>query len=115
MCYGTELHPEFQCKIAIFGKDYMKLGITVTPKVHGVMFHVAEFCLMIGWGLGPWSEQTGESVHHDFKEMWQGCKVNDSVQQPTYINQKFNNTYRVLSNKRSPHLLYLETVRSAAY
>ena len=47
-CYGTELHPEFQCKIAIFSKDYMKLSITVTPKVHAVMFYVAEFCLIMG-------------------------------------------------------------------
>ena len=45
----------------------MKIGIPVTP-VHAVMFHVAKFCLMMGQGLGPWSEQTRESVHHDFKE-----------------------------------------------
>ena len=40
------------------------------------MFHISEFCLMMGWGLGPWSEQTGESVH-DFKETWQRYKAND--------------------------------------
>ena len=68
-CYGTELHPEFQCKI--FTKDYIKLGITVTPKVHAVIIHVAEFILMIDRELGPWSEQTVENVHHDFKETWQ--------------------------------------------
>ena len=75
-CYGTELHSDFQHKIAIFARDYMKLGITVTPKVHAVMFDIAEFCSMTGWGLGPWSEQTGESVHHDFKETWKRYKVN---------------------------------------
>ena len=64
-------YPEFQCKIAIFAKDYMKLSVTLTPKLHAVMFHVAEFCLMMGQGLGPWIEQTEESVHHDFKETWQ--------------------------------------------
>ena len=26
-CYGSELHPEFQDKVATFAKDYMKLGI----------------------------------------------------------------------------------------
>ena len=26
----------------------MELGITVTPKMHAVMFHVAEFCFMMG-------------------------------------------------------------------
>ena len=29
-------------------------------------------------GLGPWSEQKGKSVHHDFKEIWMRCKVNDT-------------------------------------
>ena len=54
----------------------MKMVITVTPKVHAVMFHIAEFCLMTGQGLYPWSEQTGKSVHHDFKETWKRHKVN---------------------------------------
>ena len=54
-CYGTELHPECQWNIVIFAKDYMKLSITVTPKVHAVMFHVAGFCLMMGRRLGSWS------------------------------------------------------------
>ena len=30
------------------------------------------------WGLGPWSEQTEESVHHGFKETWKRYKVNDT-------------------------------------
>ena len=68
LCYGAKLLSESQCEIAIFGKDYMKLCITVTLKLHAVMFHVAEFCLMMGQGLSPWIEQTGESIHHDFKE-----------------------------------------------
>ena len=40
----------------------------VTPKIHTVIFHIIEFCKVTGRGLGPWSEQTGESVTHDFKE-----------------------------------------------
>ena len=36
-CYGAELHSHFQYKIVIFTRDYMKLGITVTPKVHAVV------------------------------------------------------------------------------
>ena len=77
-CYGTELLPGFQCKIATFTRDYMKLGISVTPEVHAVIFHIAEFCEMTGQGLGPWSEQTGESIHHDFKETWKRYKVNNT-------------------------------------
>ena len=64
--------------MATFTQDYMKLGISVTSKVHAVIFHIAEFCEMTGRGLGPWSEQTGESVHHDFKETWKRYKVNNT-------------------------------------
>ena len=39
-----------------------KLEISVTPKVHAVFFHVQEFCELTKMGLGPWSEQTSESV-----------------------------------------------------
>ena len=63
-CPETELHSEFQCKIVIFA--YLH-------KVYEVMFHVAEFCLMMSRELGPLSEQTGD-VHHDFKETWQRYK-----------------------------------------
>ena len=55
----------------------MKLGITVTSKVHAVMLHIAKFCLMTGWGLGPWNKQTGKSVHHNFKDTWKRYKVNE--------------------------------------
>ena len=44
LCYGSELHPEFEDKIAIFAKDYMKLFLSVTPKIPTVIFHVIEFC-----------------------------------------------------------------------
>ena len=71
LCYGTELHPKFQCKIAIFAKGYIKLGITVTPKVHTVKFHVAEFCLNMDWGICPLSEQAGENVS---KKIGRGIK-----------------------------------------
>ena len=68
--FGSELHPEFKGKIATFVKDYMKLGISVTP--------IIEFWKITGQGLGPWSEQTGESVRHDLKETWKRYKVNDT-------------------------------------
>ena len=77
----------------------MKLGITVTPKVNAVIFHVAEFCTMTGRGLGPWSEQTGESVHHDFKEMWQRYKVKN-IDLPTYGD----NLLEAVSVYNSQHL-----------
>ena len=66
-CYGNELDVDYLRKIAIFAADYYRLGISVTPKVHAVIYHIAEFCELTG--RGPWSEQTGESVHYDFKNM----------------------------------------------
>ena len=42
------------------------------------MFHIIEVCKITGRGLRPWSEQTGESVHHNFKETWKKYKVNDT-------------------------------------
>ena len=67
-CYGQDLKVDFLKKINTFARDYMALKINVTPKVHAVMHHVGEFCSMTGRGLAPWSEQAGESVHHDFNE-----------------------------------------------
>ena len=76
-CYGEDLKADYLRKIKIFSNDYMKLNISVTPKIHAVMYHIAEFCQMTGRGLGPWSEQAGESVHHDFNETWKRFQVND--------------------------------------
>ena len=76
-CYSEDLKANYLSKIKIFSNDYMKLNISVTPKIHAVMYHIAEFCQMAGRGLGPWSEQAGESVHHDFNETWKRFQVND--------------------------------------
>ena len=52
-----------------FSQLYRELGITVTPKVHMVEQHITEFMGLKGEaaGLGFYSEQAIESVHHDFK------------------------------------------------
>ena len=75
-CYGNKLDEDYLQKIKIFAEDYFRLGISITPKVHAVIYHIPEFCEMTGRGLGPWSEQTGESVHSDFNKMWKLFKVN---------------------------------------
>ena len=31
-CYGAELHPEFKDKLAAFKKDFINLGISITPR-----------------------------------------------------------------------------------
>ena len=82
-CYGSDLHADFEVKINAFRQCYLELGISVTPKVHAVFHHVADFCNMTGHGLGPWSEQCAESIHHDFVETWSRFKVKD-IEHPKY-------------------------------
>ena len=53
--YGEDLKADYLRKIKISSNDYLKLNISVTPKIHAVMYHIAEFCQMTGRGLGPWS------------------------------------------------------------
>ena len=74
-CYGYDLEPDFEEKIAQFKSSYLRLDINVTPKVHAVFYHISEFCKYTGMGLGPWSEQTSESLHHDFNLTWKNYKV----------------------------------------
>ena len=57
-----------------------------SPKLHALVYHVGEFCLLTGRGVGPWSEQTGESIHHDFSKTWEKCKIKD-IDHPLYGEQ----------------------------
>ena len=77
-CFGDKLEENYKEAIADFTEAYMHLKISVTPKVHAVMFHVEEFCSMTGKGLGPWSEQTSESLHREFTKCWDNFLVKDS-------------------------------------
>ena len=36
-CYGLELHPTYKANIAKFKKEFLKLKISVTPKIHAVL------------------------------------------------------------------------------
>ena len=74
-CFGTQLADDFEEKIELFSTCYLKLNISVTPKLHAVMHHVPEFCKVKGIGLAPWSEQCSESIHHDFSKIWDNFKV----------------------------------------
>ena len=75
-CYGYELQKGYKTKINNFRRTYLALGISVTPKVHAVFHHVSEFCDLTKKGLGSWSEQASESIHHDFKQTWGRFKIN---------------------------------------
>ena len=68
-CFGVTLLEGYAENITMFSKLYRELGITVTPKVHMVEQHIMDFIGLKGEaaGLGFYSEQAMESVHHDFK------------------------------------------------
>ena len=95
-CYGRNLKADYKEKISKFKDDYMRLKISVTSKVHAVFFHVHEFCDMTDMGLGPWSEQTSESLHQEFNKCWENYNVKDQ-KNPIYQQrllqavQMFNN------------------------
>ena len=71
------LDTDYVRHIEAFSTQYRTLDISVTPKVHIVETHVAEFLKLKGEraGLGFWSEQAMEAGHHDFKIEWEKVKV----------------------------------------
>lgn len=76
--FGNSLDPLFQTYINNFKQSYLDLGISVTPKVHAVFYHVEEFCSKQQSGLGFYSEQAMESVHFEFKKVRDKYKVKES-------------------------------------
>ncbi len=67
-CYRHDLAENYKDNIAEFSSLFFNLMISVTPKIHAVMYHIEEFCDYSGTGLGPYSEQTSESLHQEFKK-----------------------------------------------
>ena len=81
-CFGVVLKPDYIAKIQNFKTAYMALDITVTPKAHIVFQHIAEFLSRVNAGenlstvgLGYFSEQAFEAMHHDVKVIWEKVKV----------------------------------------
>ena len=74
-CFSIDLDPNFDVYIDEFKQSYMDLKIPVTPKIHSIFFHVRDFCKEKEKGLGFFTEQAVESIHHDFKENWKNFKV----------------------------------------
>jgi hypothetical protein len=77
-CFSDTLSHNFLRELQNFQKAFLNLGISVTPKVHAIFFHVGEFCQQTGSGLGPWSEQCVESLHRDFLKHWERYKVSEA-------------------------------------
>ena len=67
----------FEELIFDFHQAYLKLRISVTPKVHALVVHVPQWCHRNGVGLGSVSEQASESVHFDFGKKWELFKLHE--------------------------------------
>ena len=93
-CFGQTLDPKYEEHIAAFSELYKGLNISVTPKVHVIEKHVAQFLKQKGEvsGLVFWSEQAMESSHHDFKLEWEMVKVSPNHEE--YGDKLFNTVVR---------------------
>ena len=67
--YGEQHSPGYAENINSTKVAFLKLEINVIPKLHAMFDHVSKSCLLAGRGLAPWSEQTSESIHHDFADL----------------------------------------------
>ena len=74
-CFGTVLHHNFITYIRKFKESYLALKISVTPKVHVVLYHVSQFCNKYNQALGFYNEQAMESIHFEFKSFWEKYQV----------------------------------------
>ncbi|CAH1109213.1 unnamed protein product [Psylliodes chrysocephalus] len=85
-CFRVERRP---CNVEKLVGDFHKVvestGVTITLKLHVILTHLKgslEF-LNANTGLGLWSEQAGESVHHEFLKYWDRYKIN-AIDAPSY-------------------------------
>lgn len=89
-CFGMIFSPDFQIHIKSFAEAFLKLGLSVTPKVHAVFVHIAQFLnrkKSSNKGLGYWSEQASEIVHSDFDSLWVGSGYKRAMSHKDYSSQ----------------------------
>ena len=79
-CFGTRLDESAESHMKNLEQCFKSLiddfGVSMTPKFHILLEHVIPFCTQREEGLGMYSEQAGESVHHDFNvSAWSRFKI----------------------------------------
>ena len=97
-CFSIELGLNYEQHIEDFKQSYESLGASITPKVHIIFHHVAQFCNIQKKGLGFFAEQSTESVHHDFNERLIDFKV------PEISENYWPKNLRAVSKYNSLHL-----------
>lgn len=78
-CFTTEkVHGDYKKYLLEFENNYKATGLPLTLKVHVLIEHL-ENCLSFldGYGLGRFSEQTGEGIHREFLNHWNRFKINN--------------------------------------
>lgn len=76
-CFSSSLGANFDELIHRYRDDYISLGISVTPKIHAIFYHVSQFCHLKKEGLGKYCDQSSESVHRDFCQFWKNYMIKD--------------------------------------
>ena len=71
--FGMMLEDGYQIKVQTFESSFKAIGIPIFPKAHVVMHHLIEFCERHG-PLGPFCEQSFESAHLQFSDIWKNYK-----------------------------------------
>lgn len=77
-CFSTKVKEDDVDKLAQeVRKHFLATGVTESLKIHVATRHIQQ-CLnfLDGDGLGLWSEQSGESIHHEWLEVWEKFKMN---------------------------------------
>ena len=66
----------------------LSTGVSITLKIHVILAHIKQSLQLFDndIGLGLWSEQPGESIHHVFYKYWLKYKVN-SMENPSYAKR----------------------------
>ena len=85
-CFGEELDGDYREKIAEFESAFRDIGLDlqpVTPKVHVVLHHLADFVDENG-PLGQFNEQTFESVHYAFANHMDTSKYTRNLDHPEH-------------------------------
>ena len=67
-CFSKTLKVGWRLRLRAFKVAYLATELSITTKVHIVFSHIKQFIYRFGVGLGVYSEQAFESVHHDFKK-----------------------------------------------
>ena len=87
-CFGSELEPDYEIKIRQFKETchvLPKEDRIATPKMHIVWDHIAHFIAFNG-PLGPFAEQSFESIHYEWFEFWKTSYKRD-MNDPNYGEQ----------------------------